>query len=470
MFEALHKRLLRRWWRRLLRASRRSRWRCITTAGGRRRPRGWRSPAARAPSAMVEAALAGRLPELPPVATPRRCLAAPPAVLRLKKHARVHQARQGARPLRARARAADEPAADRDGRVRRAGVRAAGDDARPGRRSRRSPSTRTSATRRACRASAESTWSCATARWSRTPSCAAAWRSSTGRCSSSTCAWSPRAARSASGSPPSCAPTARRTASSSAAPPCATACSASTRGACSAARATRCRRFTRACSRPTELAALWQLPSVDYLDRAVRAQRRAARARAARDPAARRRPRHAARRARARSRSTRELRKQNTAVPGTVEQGKSSYLVATVAEDLRRERCAVIVLDPKGDAAEAARERGARRAHVHAARLRAPDVRLQPARRGRARGRDRRLRRGGAEEPLHRRRHPRLLGPLPAQRDHRGARLRPRLRRCGTPRACCRSARRATPTAAASARACARCPSSRRSPSSSRPS
>ncbi|MGP0101453.1 MAG: replication-relaxation family protein [Solirubrobacteraceae bacterium] len=49
-----------------------------------------------------------------------------------------------------------------------------------------------------------------------------------------------------------------------------------------------------------------------------------------------------------------ELRRQNTAVPGTVEQGKSSFLVATVAEDLRRERCAVIVLDPKGDAADAA--------------------------------------------------------------------------------------------------------------------
>lgn len=49
-----------------------------------------------------------------------------------------------------------------------------------------------------------------------------------------------------------------------------------------------------------------------------------------------------------------ELRKQNTAVPGAVEQGKSSYLVATVAEDLRRERCAVILLDPKGDAADAA--------------------------------------------------------------------------------------------------------------------
>lgn len=49
-----------------------------------------------------------------------------------------------------------------------------------------------------------------------------------------------------------------------------------------------------------------------------------------------------------------QMRRQNTAVPGTVEQGKSSYLAATVAEDLRRERCAVIVLDPKGDAAEAA--------------------------------------------------------------------------------------------------------------------
>jgi hypothetical protein len=49
-----------------------------------------------------------------------------------------------------------------------------------------------------------------------------------------------------------------------------------------------------------------------------------------------------------------ELRKLNIAVPGAVEQGKSSYLIATVAEDLRRERCAVIVLDPKGDAADAA--------------------------------------------------------------------------------------------------------------------
>jgi hypothetical protein len=49
-----------------------------------------------------------------------------------------------------------------------------------------------------------------------------------------------------------------------------------------------------------------------------------------------------------------EMRRQNTAVPGAVDQGKSSYLIATVSEDLRRERCAVIVLDPKGDAADAA--------------------------------------------------------------------------------------------------------------------
>src|SRR4051812_864500 len=49
-----------------------------------------------------------------------------------------------------------------------------------------------------------------------------------------------------------------------------------------------------------------------------------------------------------------DLRRQNTAVPGAVEQGKSSFLVASVREDLRRERCAGIVLDPKGDAADAA--------------------------------------------------------------------------------------------------------------------
>jgi len=49
-----------------------------------------------------------------------------------------------------------------------------------------------------------------------------------------------------------------------------------------------------------------------------------------------------------------DLRRQNTAVPGTVEQGKSSYLVGTVAEDMGRPRCAIVLLDPKGDAADAA--------------------------------------------------------------------------------------------------------------------
>lgn len=48
------------------------------------------------------------------------------------------------------------------------------------------------------------------------------------------------------------------------------------------------------------------------------------------------------------------MRRQNTAVIGTGEQGKSSYLVASIVEDLLRSNCAVILLDPKGDAAEAA--------------------------------------------------------------------------------------------------------------------
>ncbi|HEX8714475.1 MAG TPA: replication-relaxation family protein, partial [Solirubrobacteraceae bacterium] len=103
----------------------------------------------------------------------------------------------------------------------------------------------------------------------------------------------------------------------------------------------------------TELASLWHLPSIDFT--AVPFARDAL-PRAPAPPSIHR-PRD--------GRGTLhdalgpvsihpELRRQNTAVPGTVEQGKSSYLVATVAEDLRRERCAVIVLDPKGDAADAA--------------------------------------------------------------------------------------------------------------------
>lgn len=37
-----------------------------------------------------------------------------------------------------------------------------------------------------------------------------------------------------------------------------------------------------------------------------------------------------------------------------MEQGKTSYLVATVREDLARPDCAVILFGPKGDAADAA--------------------------------------------------------------------------------------------------------------------
>jgi hypothetical protein len=103
----------------------------------------------------------------------------------------------------------------------------------------------------------------------------------------------------------------------------------------------------------TELAALWHLPSVGY---AAVPFARGALALAPAPPAIMR-PREGAgllRDALGPVAIHPEMRRQNTAVPGAVEQGKSSYLVATVAEDLRRERCAVIVLDPKGDAAEAA--------------------------------------------------------------------------------------------------------------------
>ena len=104
---------------------------------------------------------------------------------------------------------------------------------------------------------------------------------------------------------------------------------------------------------PGELAAIWQLPSVDYLTIPFA---RSGLPLAPASPAVLR-PAHGLgtlRDAHGPVSIHERMRRQNTAVPGTVEQGKSSFLVATVAEDLRRERCAVIVLDPKGDAAEAA--------------------------------------------------------------------------------------------------------------------
>jgi hypothetical protein len=103
----------------------------------------------------------------------------------------------------------------------------------------------------------------------------------------------------------------------------------------------------------TELASLWQLPSSDYMT--VPFARNALPLAPA--PPSIMRPHDGGgtlRDALGAVSIHPDLRKQNTAVPGAVEQGKTSYLIATVAEDLRRERCAVIVLDPKGDAADAA--------------------------------------------------------------------------------------------------------------------
>ncbi len=104
---------------------------------------------------------------------------------------------------------------------------------------------------------------------------------------------------------------------------------------------------------PAELAELWHLPSVDY---ATVPFSRAAVPLAPAPPEVFRpgEGRGTLRDALGPVSIHEELRRQNTAVPGSVEQGKSSFLVASVAEDLLRDRCAVIVLDPKGDAADAA--------------------------------------------------------------------------------------------------------------------
>lgn len=111
--------------------------------------------------------------------------------------------------------------------------------------------------------------------------------------------------------------------------------------------------FRRGIFAASELASLWHLPSIDYLS--VPFARGALPVAPA--PPAIMRPSEGEgtlRDALGPVSIHVHLRKQNTAVPGAVEQGKSSYLIATVAEDMRRDRCAVIVLDPKGDAADAA--------------------------------------------------------------------------------------------------------------------
>ncbi len=112
------------------------------------------------------------------------------------------------------------------------------------------------------------------------------------------------------------------------------------------------RRTPRGLYRPAELAALWCLPppqfgALPWLRRAVPIAPAPPGIRRPRDGSGLLRDEHGPVTIDAAS------RRQHTAVVGAVDQGKTSYLVASVRADLRREECALIVLDPKGDAADA---------------------------------------------------------------------------------------------------------------------
>lgn len=110
--------------------------------------------------------------------------------------------------------------------------------------------------------------------------------------------------------------------------------------------------FHRGVFAATELAALWHLPSVDFASVPfTRASVPLAPA-----PPTIERPRSGAgvlRDAYGPVSIHEEARRGNIAAPGAVEQGKSSLLAASAAADMQRARCAVITLDPKGDAADA---------------------------------------------------------------------------------------------------------------------
>jgi hypothetical protein len=104
--------------------------------------------------------------------------------------------------------------------------------------------------------------------------------------------------------------------------------------------------------RPAELAALWSLPAPEfgalpYVRRAVPLAPAPPGILRPRDGAGLLRDEHGP------VAIDPQQRRQHTAVVGAVDQGKTSLLVASARADLRREDCAVIVLDPKGDAAEA---------------------------------------------------------------------------------------------------------------------
>ena len=103
--------------------------------------------------------------------------------------------------------------------------------------------------------------------------------------------------------------------------------------------------------RPWELARLWGLPSPEFA--AVPCVRRAVPVAPAPPGIARSRVGGLLRDEHGGLTIDEALRRQHLAVVGSVEQGKTSLLVASTAADLEREDCAVIVLDPKGDAADA---------------------------------------------------------------------------------------------------------------------
>jgi hypothetical protein len=114
----------------------------------------------------------------------------------------------------------------------------------------------------------------------------------------------------------------------------------------------RVRRSPRALYRPAELAALWSLPTPEfgalpYVRSAVPLAPASPGIDRAGDGGGLLRDEHGP------VAIAIAQRRQHTAVVGAVDQGKTSFLVASARVDLRREDCALIVLDPKGDAADA---------------------------------------------------------------------------------------------------------------------
>ena len=177
----------------------------------------------------------------------------------------------------------------------------------------------------------------------------------------------------------------------------------------------------------TELAAIWHLPSIDYATVPFARGVLPAGARAAGDPAPRRRGGHAARRARAgvdpSGDAQAEHRRAGHGRAGQVQLSGGHRRRGSAPRALRGDRAR-----PQGR-----RGRGGGRASCRPERtctlldLAHPTCGFNPL---------------AVDAPadviadyvvaalknlFHRRRHPRVLGPISAQRDHRGARLRPRL-------------------------------------------